>query len=431
MLDIAQAKTRMIDAQLRRRGISNAAVLRAMDAVPRERFVEPGSEEFAYEDSPLMIGEGQTISQPYIVALMQQHAAIEPDDVVLEVGTGSGYAAAVMSRLAKHVFTIERHPSLAETAESRFRKLGYSNIAVRTGDGTKGWPEAGPFSAILVAAAGGDIPVALTEQLDIGGRLIIPVGRAEPQRLLKVTRTSATTFEEQDLGGVVFVPLVGAPAAGSGRAANPAVFDKEMSLQTLIAAQAEPLAEIDDPAFAEAFDRFADKRVVLLGEASHGTSEFYQARDMITRRLVERHGVTIVAVEADWPDAAAVDRYVRRRPSGAVKPEPPFQRFPRWMWRNREFTRFVQWLRGHNASAGDKAGFYGLDIYNMSSSIAAVLRYLDQTDPAKAEVARERYGYLTPWQNEPATYGKAVITAGTADARTRSWRNAAIFCPGA
>ena len=212
MLDIADARRRMIDVQLQRRGISEVSVLRAMEIVPRERFVEPGSEQFAYEDSPLMIGEGQTISQPYIVALMLQHAAIQTDDIVLDVGTGSGYAAAVISRLAKRVFTIERHARLAETATSRFRTLGCDNIEVRTGDGTKGWPEAGPFNAILVAAAGSDIPIALTEQLDIGGRLIIPVGAAEPQRLLKVTRTSATTFEEQDLGGVVFVPLVGAAA---------------------------------------------------------------------------------------------------------------------------------------------------------------------------------------------------------------------------
>jgi len=238
MLDIAEAKSRMIDAQLRRRGISNVSVLRAMEAVPRERFVAPGSEEFAYEDSPLMIGQGQTISQPYIVALMLQHAAIEPDDIVLEVGTGSGYAAAVMSQLAKHVSTIERHASLTEMAQSRFRELGYDNIEAKTGDGTKGWPEAGPFGAILVAAAAGDIPVALTEQLDIGGRLIIPVGDTQPQRLLKVTRTSATTFEEQDLGGVLFVPLVGAPATGSRKDTQQQALDSETSLQALLAAGA-------------------------------------------------------------------------------------------------------------------------------------------------------------------------------------------------
>ena len=178
-----------------------------------------------------------------------------------------------------------------------------------------------------------------------------------------------------------------------------------------LAAAIEPLPDPDDPAFAAAFDRFAGRRVVLLGEASHGTAEFYQARAAITRRLVAEHGFTIVAVEADWPDAAAVDRYVRRRPQlpGAA---PPFRRFPTWMWRNVEIAALVDWLYEHNATrpAARRAGFYGLDIYNMHDSIAAVLDYLDREDPEAAAVARERYGCLTPWRNDPAVYGRAVLT---------------------
>jgi protein-L-isoaspartate(D-aspartate) O-methyltransferase len=208
MVDLARAKDRMIDAQLRRRGISDERVLAAMADVPRERFVAPGLEELSYDDRPLAIGEGQTISQPYIVALMLQEATIEPDDIVLEVGTGSGYAAAVMGRLAKQVYTIERHKSLGEAARKRLA-AGYGNIEVKIGDGTKGWPETGPFGAILVAAGGATIPVSLTEQLDIGGRLIIPVGDRHSQRLIKVTRTSAKTHRQEDLGGVIFVPLIG------------------------------------------------------------------------------------------------------------------------------------------------------------------------------------------------------------------------------
>ncbi len=178
-----------------------------------------------------------------------------------------------------------------------------------------------------------------------------------------------------------------------------------------IAGAAEDLPAIDDPAFGAMFDRFGDKRVVLLGEASHGTSEFYRARAAITKQLVEEHGFTIVAVEADWPDAASVDRLVR----GESQPrdaEPPFQRFPTWMWRNTEVAAFVEWLRRHNetvAESGRKAGFYGLDLYNMSGSIAAVLAYLDETDPQAAAVARQRYGCLTPWQDDPATYGRAAL----------------------
>lgn len=414
MVDFSRARDRMIASQLSRRGINDPDVLDAMRNVPREAFVDPGFEEFAYEDSALAIGHGQTISQPYIVALMIERAGPEPGDIVLEIGTGSGYAAAVLSRIAGHVYTIERHPGLAKAARNRFADLGYDNIDVRIGDGTAGWPEAGPFDAILVAAGGPNVPHALKEQLDLGGRLIIPVGSAEEQRLMQITRVNATTFEEQDLGGVRFVPLVseqGPAADQQGAKGRPPA----MSLSELIAAAAEPLPDFDDPAFGRLFDRFADRRLVLLGEASHGTSEFYRARAAITRRLIEAHGFTIVAVEADWPDAAAVDRYVRQRQ--AARPRTAFERFPTWMWRNREVVEFVEWLRGYNQQRGeaDRAGFYGLDIYNMRGSIAAVLDYLDRTDPEAAAVARERYGCLTPWQNEPSTYGRAALSKGFRD----------------
>jgi erythromycin esterase-like protein len=148
-----------------------------------------------------------------------------------------------------------------------------------------------------------------------------------------------------------------------------------------------------------------------LGEASHGTSEFYRARAAITRRLIEHHGFSIVAVEADWPDAAAIDRYVRDRPHRGDG-ETPFQRFPTWMWRNTDVAAFADWMRSHNQqrSAKGRAGFYGLDMYNMRGSISAVLAYLESVDPEAAKVARERYGCLTHWQREPSTYGRAVLT---------------------
>src|SRR5690606_16306357 len=166
-----------------------------------------------------------------------------------------------------------------------------------------------------------------------------------------------------------------------------------------------------DPGFAAAFDRWADRRVVLLGEASHGTDEFYRARAAITRRLIERHGFTIVAVEADWPDPAAIDRYVRGRPTPPDAPA-PFQRFPTWMWRNPAIADLADWMRGHNAMRPmtNRAGFYGLDIYNLRDSMAAVLEYLEAADPAAAKIARERYGCLTPWRNDPAVYGRGVLT---------------------
>src|SRR5690606_26384400 len=188
------------------------------------------------------------------------------------------------------------------------------------------------------------------------------------------------------------------------------------SLPELIADAAVPLGDIDEPGFASAFDRFADRRVVMLGECSHGTHEFYAARAAITRHLVERHGFTVVAVEGDWPDAAAYDRYIRGFPQRDDAPM-PFRRFPTWMWRNTVMPGFLRDLRTINEGRGedDRIGFYGLDIYNMSGSIEAVLAYLDRHDPEAAAVARERYGCLTPWQADPATYGRAALRKGYAE----------------
>ena len=169
-----------------------------------------------------------------------------------------------------------------------------------------------------------------------------------------------------------------------------------------------PAPERNDE-FGAFFDRFGDAKVVLLGEATHGTAEFYRARAAITQRLIVDHGFNIVAVEADWPDAARIDRYVRHL-APATEARPAFQRFPTWMWRNEEVLGFVDWLRLHNKHQPPerRAAFRGLDVYSLGASIAAVLHYLDQIDPKAAEAARRRYGCLTPWQDEPAAYGWAV-----------------------
>lgn len=421
MLDYPYARHRMVERQLQARGVDDAYVLEAMGETPREAFVPEGMEEFAYEDSPLPIEAGQTISQPYIVGLMIQAARIRPGERVLEVGAGSGYAAAVMSRIAEGVWTIERHEPLTRLAQGRFDELGYHNIHLKTGDGTRGWADAAPFDAILAAAGGPSVPPALKDQLAVGGRLVMPVGD-DPrlQHLIKLTRTGETEFEEEDLGEVAFVPLVGEAGWPSetppAAAREPRSFREGVgpaTLPELIRRAAEPLPDPDDPAFGAVFDRFASARVVLLGEASHGTSEFYRARAAITRRLIERHGFRIVAVEADWPDAAHFDRYVRHLPPPRHD-EPPFRRFPTWMWRNTDVEAFIEGLREWNLHRPetDRAGFYGLDLYNLSASIRAVLDYLDQVDPDAAATARARYGCLTPWAKDPQTYGRLALSSG-------------------
>lgn len=414
-MDAATRRRRMVEEQLVRRGIHSEPVLGAMGRVPRELFVPEQQEAAAYQDSPLPIAEGQTISQPYIVAFMLQAAELAPGERALEIGTGSGYAAAVMAEVAGQVFTMERQARLALSARQALEKAGSRNVEIRVGDGTLGWPERAPFNVIVATAGGREIPRSWKEQLAVGGRLVMPVGET-PRRqiLIKVTRLSDTEYREESLSEVRFVPLIGEQGWSEPEARREwlrPTADPDDELTALLRDAVDPLPAVDSPDFGAFFDRFANHRVVLLGEASHGSKEFYQARAAITRRLVEKHGFNLVAVEADWPDADVVDRYVRHRPS-ARQPDPPFQRFPTWMWRNREMQTFTRWLREHNASLPerDRVSFHGLDIYNLNDSISAVLAYLEDIDPEAARLARARYECLTPWQDDPALYGREVLS---------------------
>ena len=397
----------MVDRQIARRGVRDPRVLAAVRVVPREAFVSEELAEFAYDDTPLPIEAGQTISQPYIVALMIEALLPSPDDRVLEIGAGSGYAAAVLSHAVAEVYAVERHGELAAIARRRLAALGYSNVHVRHGDGSLGWAEHAPYQGIVVAAGGPSIPRALLDQLAIGGRLVMPVGPARLQQLIRVTRTGATEFVREDLTDVRFVPLIGEqgwsdPLGERSGRPSPAA--------RLVAECAEPIERIDDVPLGSLLDRIGDARVVLLGESTHGTSEFYRMRARITRELILRCGFRMVAIEADWPDAAAVDRHVRARPR--ERWWIPFSRFPTWMWRNQETHELVEWLYHYNREVRDPAlqvSFHGLDLYSLHTSASEVITYLDRVDPAAAAVARQRYGCLTPWQGDPAAYGKAAL----------------------
>lgn len=198
----------MVDRQLVARGIHDARVLAAMSEVPREEFVPPELRNSAYLDCALPIDEHQTISQPYIVAHMLELAEIGPEAVVLEVGAGSGYAAAVLGRLARRVIAVERIEALAEMAARRIAALGYGNVEIIHSDGCHGWPAAAPYDAIVVSAGGSDVPPALKEQLKVGGRLVIPLDRGADQFLTRILRTTSDTFVEELYEPVAFVPLI-------------------------------------------------------------------------------------------------------------------------------------------------------------------------------------------------------------------------------
>lgn len=211
MRNLAVKREIMISDDLIGRGISDRSVLAAMRQVPREEFVDAEFADQAYADHPLPIDEGQTISQPYMVAFMAESLELSPGDRVLEIGTGSGYSAAVLSRIVAEVFTVEHFASLARSADERLRRLGYANVRIFVGDGTLGWPEHAPYDAIVVTAGAPRVPESLLEQLIIGGRLVIPVGpHPLMQILVRLRRTAADEFSRESLCAVQFVPLIGA-----------------------------------------------------------------------------------------------------------------------------------------------------------------------------------------------------------------------------
>lgn len=211
MTRYADAREAMVTRQIAARGIADPALLAAFRAVPRELFVAPEQARDAHDDRALPIAFGQTISQPYIVALMIAAAEVGARDLVLEVGAGSGYAAAVLGQVVRNVIAIERHGELARLAAERMARLGYANVRIVEGDGVLGWPEAAPFDAILASASGGRVPQALIDQLKVGGRLVIPIGgRWAGQTLIKLTKRDDGGLAETRLCAVRFVPLVGA-----------------------------------------------------------------------------------------------------------------------------------------------------------------------------------------------------------------------------
>ena len=420
MKEIERLREGMIVEQVVARGVRDPRVLEAMSRVPREIFVPETLIDLSYSDSALPIAAGQTISQPYIVALMAEALLLKGGERVLEIGAGSGYAAAVLAEIAKDVYTVERIEELARSAAANLTKAGYANVHVNCADGKRGWAEFAPFDAILVSAGAPLIPEPLKQQLAVGGRLVIPIGdHPGAQELIRITRKSETEFDREDLADVRFVPLIGekgweseAEEAQEGRSRviqrRPTM---EPSLPALILQNSFSFKDLKEAPISTLADAAAEARVVLIGEATHGTSEFYKIRAALTKLLIAGRGFNVVAVEADWPDAARIDNYVRHK-NVPRHLWTAFSRFPTWMWRNEETRSFVDWLHRYNKDLPfhGRTAFYGLDLYSLYASASAVMDYLEARDPALAQIARSRYGCLTPWEADPAAYGYAALT---------------------
>ena len=412
----------MVTRYVAGRNVRAGPVLDAMREVPREAFVSKAQMEFAFDDVALPLPGGGVLPRPGDVGMMLEALGLRAQDRVLEIGTGAGYVTALLSRLCATVYSVEPQGPAALAATAALSRLGCRNVHVRHDSGARGWPEEAPFDAIVVHARARHIPQVLKDQLATGGRLVMPLGRdPDVGELVRVTRFPGSEFLLEDMADIGAGQTLGEPphvgvhegevwrlaaVAGNGKA-DPAA---DAALARLVAAAAQGFQSVESADLDPILQRIGDARIVLLGEATHGTSEFYRMRERITRELITRRGFSFVAIEGDWPDAALIDRYVR---AGATSEEAwsGFARFPAWMWRNEEVRGFVEWLRGHNARAAKRVAFHGLDLYSLYNSIDAVLNYLNRVDPATAQVARQRYGCLTPWQSDPASYGLAALTS--------------------
>jgi protein-L-isoaspartate(D-aspartate) O-methyltransferase len=421
--DLAQARESMVQTQLIARGIGDPRLIEAMRSVRREAYVDEESRVHAYEDSPLALVEGQTISQPWIVAVMIEALGLSGDETVLEVGTGSGYAAAVLARLAASIVTLERRSSLAVRAQARLMREGVHNVEVILGDGTRGWPEHAPYDAILVSAGGPRVPESLRQQLALGGRLVMPVGHSpRAQVLSRITREGVDRWREEPITDVRFVPLVGAEGWSSDevdevparriRAAAAVEPVADGLLSHAIARHCEPFDSVEQADLRPLLERIGNARVVLIGESTHGSAEFQHLRQRITRALIELCDVRFIALEADWPEVAVLDRQLRpldtRTDTASLEASihwPSAQRFPDWLWRNRETQRFLDWLGDHNRQqrGANRPGvaLHGLDLYSLHESVDRVLHWLESTDPAAASRARERYACLDTIETDP------------------------------
>ena len=425
MTDYRKAREIMVQTALIPRGVRDNLVLEAMARVPREKFLPDDLKPMAYLDSPLPIGNDQTISQPYIVAFMIEALNLKGGEKVLEIGAGSGYAAAILGEIAHDVYTIERIGQLAEKAATHLIDAGYENVHIRHDDGTQGWADEAPFDAILVSAGAPDIPRELLRQLAVGGRMVIPVGASKTvQELTRITRIDEDQYQREDLADVRFVPLIGehgweaedAESITRPARVTPRKTTMRESVPGLIAKAGQGFEDYQSANLDPLLERIGKARIVLIGEASHGTSEFYAMRARITRRLIAEKGFNIVAVEGDWPDIKRIDHYVRH----TQVPEHDwlaFARFPTWMWRNEEVHDFITWLHIHNKALphSERAAFYGLDLYSLYNSVRSVTKYLDGVDPDLAAIARQRYGCLSPWEADPAAYGHAALTQSYRD----------------
>ena len=392
-----------ITDQLKDKGIRNSLLIEAFQDIPEAFFLSENLHPYFYEDIRIEKSIEKTEPRVIVVARMLEQLEVKAEQNILIIGVDSVYILAVLSKIYKEVYAVETTKTYSDWALEVLKNIDVTNVHLKTGKLDNGWETKAPFNAILSASEFKEIPDIIKKQLKIGAKLLAPVGPDWAHVMLEtIERISETEYVTKALRDNYFIP-------------KPKLFPKigtevypENEIIDEIGISSIPFKTINKFPIEGLLERIGDAKVVLLGEASHGTSEFYTMRQEITKALIEKKGFNLVCAEADWSDAEQINNYVRNQYQS--QNWMPFARFPEWMWKNKEVLDFVEWLKKYNTKRNNTIGFYGLDLYGLENSIDLVINYLEDIDPDLATLAKLRYSCIMPYMSNPTVYGKLVKT---------------------
>ena len=398
-----EMKKHEITLQLQDKGIKNPLLIKAFQDLPDAFFLVKDLHPYTFQETDIEYKLENIEPRVIVIAKMLEQLKIKEGGKILVIGVDSVYILAALSKIYKEVYMIETYEKYLEWAKKVLKTIGIENVFVKIDDQKLGWKEKGPFDTILIASEFEVVPNSLKKQLKIGGKLLVPIGPDWAHAIFEIVqRISGTEYTVEKLKDNFFIPnpkIV--PEIGSREVPEHEIVDH-------IKAKAIAFKSIKEFPMDHLLDRIGDAQVVLLGEASHGTSEFYLMRQEITKALIEKKGFNIVTAEADWSDAEQINSYVRHEQIAINWM--PFARFPQWMWKNKEVLEFVEWLKTYNLEHNNSIGFYGLDLYGLENSINMVIEYLEKVDKEMASLAKTRYACIAPYLSDPALYGKMVTS---------------------
>lgn len=396
-------KNQQIQNRLRDKGIKNPLLIEAFQNIPKELFLT--KDLYSYDNNEISNDNTENVIEPRDIVFMQmlEKLDVKKGNKILAIGIDSAYMLVVLSKIYKEVYTIQANKEYSKWVLEILKNNKITNVFFGSYNEVEGWEAKAPYEAIIIASEFKEVPNIIKNQLQIGGKLIAPVGPDWAHIILEIIeRVSEFEYRTKRLRENYFIPK---PQV------LPQINKKHFPENEIISAineKAIAFNSIDEYPLDNLLDRIGEAKVVLLGEASHGTSEFYLSRQEITKALIEKKGFNFVCAEADWSDAEQINSYVRNQYT--EKDWMPFTRFPHWMWKNKEVLDFVEWLKKYNVKHNNEYGFYGLDLYGLANSIDLVIKYLNNFDQNLANLAKERYACITPYLSNPAVYGKMVLS---------------------